>query len=119
MHEQARLNPEEFNVFHGEFGHFLKEGICTDATHRDEIAKLLRFESSKVGVGELVSLDEYTSRMLPDHKKIYYLTAPSRELAERSPYFEIFRKTNTEIIFCYTDIDDFVMTNLVRASPSL
>ena len=92
----------------------MKEGICTDVVHKDEIAKLLRFESSKIGAGEIISLDEYTSRMPPEHKKIYYLTAPSRQLAETSPYFEIFKKTNTEVLFCYSDIDDFVMTNLVR-----
>ena len=79
LHEQAGRNKELFNTFYAEFGHFLKEGVCTDVAHKDEIAKLLRFESSKAGAGKLVSLDEYISRMPPEHKKIYYLTAPSRD----------------------------------------
>jgi hypothetical protein len=45
-------------------------------------------------------------------KGIYYLSAPSREFALSSPYYESFKKTDTEVIFLYQHIDDFVMKNL-------
>lgn len=64
--------------------------------------------------GELVSLDEYVSRMPPEQKDIYYLFAPSRELALQSPYMEGFLDSNREVIFIYTAIDDFVMANLQK-----
>ena len=62
--------------------------------------------------GELVSLDEYVSRCPPEQKDIYYLFAPSRELALQSPYMEGFSKSKREVIFIYSTIDDFVMANL-------
>ena len=62
--------------------------------------------------GELVSLNEYVSRCPPEQKDIYYLFAPSRELALQSPYMEGFAKSKREVIFVYSAIDDFVMANL-------
>lgn len=56
-----------------------------------DIAKLLRFESSALGPGELTSLDDYIARCPPDQNKIYYLVAPHRGLAETSPYLETFK----------------------------
>lgn len=70
------------------------------------------FETSKGMAGELVSLDEYVSRCPPESKDIYYLCAPSRELALLSPYMEGFSKSKREVIFVYSAIDDFVMANL-------
>ena len=56
----------------------------------------------------------YISRCTPAQKNIYYLTAPSRQLAEASAYYEVFAKTGTEVLFMYAPIDDFVMTNLAE-----
>lgn len=52
------------------------------------MAKLLIYESSAKPAGERIALPEYISRMEGEQKDIYYLAAPSRELAESSPYFE-------------------------------
>jgi HSP90 family molecular chaperone len=45
--ENAKKDPAEYDKFFREFGTFLKEGACMDVVHKAEIAKLLRFESSK------------------------------------------------------------------------
>jgi len=111
LEQKMTKEREEYNKFFAEFGHFLKEGVCTDFQHKDSIAKLLMFESSTLGKNELTSLDEYVSRCSPTQDKIYFLLAPSREMAEQSPYFETFKATNTEVLFVYTPLDDFVMTN--------
>lgn len=55
---------------------------------KEEIGKLVMYETSKLPAGEIISLAEYTSKMPSDQKDIYYLAAPSRELAESSPYYE-------------------------------
>ena len=52
------------------------------------MAKLLMYDSSAKPVGEKVTLPEYINRMQDTQKDIFYLAAPSRELAESSPYFE-------------------------------
>ncbi|KAL7522101.1 hypothetical protein ACHAWX_006783 [Stephanocyclus meneghinianus] len=98
--------------FYKEYSFFLKEGICQDYESQQALSKLLYFETSKGMTGELVSLDEYVSRCPPEQKDIYYLFAPTRELALQSPYMEVFSKNKREVLFIYSPIDDFVMTNL-------
>lgn len=66
--------------------------------------------------GELSSFDEYISRCKPEQKDIYYLVAPSRDLAMMSPYLETFEKNGIEVIIVYSAIDDFVMGNLKKYS---
>lgn len=79
---------------------------------QEEIAKLLRFESSTSPAGELVSIPQYCSRLKEDQKDVYYLSAPSRELAESSPYLEALRKRNVEVLFCYEPYDELVLMQL-------
>jgi HSP90 family molecular chaperone len=76
--------------FYREYAYFLKEGVCQDFDNQVPLSKLLMFETSKGMAGELRSLDEYVSRCPPEQKDIYYLFAPSRELALQSPYMEGF-----------------------------
>ena len=64
--------------------------------------------------GEMVSLDEYVARCPPEQKEIYFLCAPSRDLAVQSPYLEAFEKVGREVMFVYTAMDDFVMANLEK-----
>ncbi|MEA1935181.1 MAG: molecular chaperone HtpG [Thermodesulfobacteriota bacterium] len=110
--EQAKADPEAYDDFWWNFGMFLKEGATTDFDHRDNIAKLMRFESSKAEKGKLISLSEYIERMQEDQKDIYYINGPSREAIESGPYIETFKKRDTEIIFTTEPIDDFVFSHL-------
>jgi HSP90 family molecular chaperone len=91
---------------------FLKEGVCHDYNFMEQLSKLLLFESSSKGEGELITLDDYISRCPPEQKQIYYLVAPNRATALQSPYFETFKKNNKEVLLLYNTIDDFVMTNI-------
>ncbi len=75
---------------------------------------MLYFETSKTLNGELSSFDEYVSRCKPEQKEIYYLCSPSREAALESPYLEAFEKSDREVIFVYSTIDEFVMSNLAK-----
>jgi len=112
LEDEARDNPEKFNNFWNTFGIFLKEGTVNDFQHQKEIARLLRFESSKTEPGKLTSLAEYIERMKEGQKVIYYLNGPSREIIESGPYLEAFRNRDLEVIYTHDPIDDFVMSNL-------
>ncbi|KAL7689668.1 putative Heat shock protein Hsp90 family [Plasmopara halstedii] len=114
LERESTKEPEKFENFFKEFGQFIKEGICTDFVNKESLAKLLRYESSHVDGGKLTTLDEYVSRCPPDQNEIYYLCAPTRAIAETSPYFEVFKKMNKEVLFVYSPIDDFVMTNIAE-----
>ena len=112
LEDKAKTDPDAYRTFYVEFNYFLKEGICADFQYQQQLAKLLRFESSTLKEGELTTFDEYISRCRPEQKKVYYLMAPDRNAAVNSPYFETFKKNGVEVLFLYTTIDDFVMSNL-------
>ena len=112
--DKAKKDSRSFLEFYKDYGFFLKEGIITgtEQYEKEEIAKLLRFESSNEEEGKLVSIPEYCSRMKPGQRDIYYLAAPSRQLAETSPYFEAMKKDEAEILFCYEPYDELVLMQL-------
>ena len=107
------------NDFYKEYSYFLKEGICQDTDAQHHLTKLLRYESSRVQssdvVGaELVSFDDYISRMRPEQSDIYFLLAPDRKAALNSPYLEAFENADVEVLLMYTGIDEFVMANVQK-----
>ena len=110
--EQAKKDPEKYNGFFTDFGIYLKEGATSDYSYRDEIAKLLRFESSKSEAGKFISLEDYVERMVEGQEEIYYINGSSRTAAESGPYVEAFRKRDIEIIYTLEPIDDFVMNHI-------
>ncbi|XP_030028157.1 heat shock protein 75 kDa, mitochondrial [Manduca sexta] len=114
MIDMSTKEPVSYNSFYKDYSIFLKEGIVTSQSplEREEIAKLLRFESSKLNSGQRTSLAEYSERQKDDQKTIYYLAAPSRELAESSPYYESLKKRNLEVLFCYDMYDELVLLEL-------
>lgn len=111
--EQAKRDEKEYLDFFREFGQYIKEGVCADFELKQDAAKLLRFESTSGDRGELVSLDDYISRMVPEQEdRIYYLAAPSRESAMASAYMEACVANKVEVLLLTSTIDEFVMTNL-------
>ena len=112
LEEEAEDRAETYIEFYKKFGIYLKEGIVTDYSYREQISKLLRFESSNSEKDILTSLPDYISRMKEDQKEIYYLYAPDRESLENSPHYEAFKARTIEVLFLYDHIDEFVMNNL-------
>uniref|UniRef100_A0A2K5F8F8 Histidine kinase/HSP90-like ATPase domain-containing protein n=1 Tax=Aotus nancymaae TaxID=37293 RepID=A0A2K5F8F8_AOTNA len=83
--EQSKKDAEKYaNLF------IMREGIVTMAEQevKEDIAKLLRYESSALPAGQLTSLLEYANRMRAGTRNIYYLCAPNWHLAEHSPYYK-------------------------------
>lgn len=113
LQERAKKQPEEYEAFYRDYGLFLKEGIVTstDSAEKEEIAKLLRFESSKSATSR-ISLDDYYTSVGPDQKEIFYLAAPNRVLAESSPYYESLKKRDELVLFCYEPYDELVLMQL-------
>ncbi|XP_072040143.1 heat shock protein 75 kDa, mitochondrial-like [Amphiura filiformis] len=112
--DQMKKDKDKYNKFFSEYGVFLREGIVAspEQSEKEDIAKLLRYESSALPAGELTSLTEYSSRMKPGQRNIYYIHAPNRHLAEVSPYFEAFKAKDREVLFCYDEYDELTMLQL-------
>src|SRR5476651_2253093 len=111
LDEEAEKRPDAYNEFYAEFGIFLKEGAAIDYTHKEQITKLLRFESSLTEKGKTTSLTDYVTRMGADQKEIFYLVGPNRAAIESGPYLEGFKARNLEVLFCYESVDEYVMNN--------
>jgi len=115
LEKESKERSEKFNKFYQEFSMYIKEGVCTDYANKEDIARLLRMESSHTENGLTTTLEEYESRMKKEQKDIFYLIVPSRQFAEQSPYYESFKAADIEVLFLYdTRLDDFVMSNLAE-----
>ena len=66
--------------------------------------------SSKLPPGETISIAEY--EMKAGQRDIYYLAAPSRQLAENSPYYEALKEKDVDVLFCYESYDELVLMQL-------
>ncbi|KAI4366312.1 hypothetical protein MLD38_022201 [Melastoma candidum] len=102
----------QYTKFWNEFGKSIKLGIIEDATNRNRLAKLLRFESTQSD-GKLTSLDQYISRMKPGQKDIFYITGTNKEQLEKSPFLERLKKKNYEVIFFTDPVDEYLMQYLM------
>jgi molecular chaperone HtpG len=113
LEELAANKPEEYAEFWKSFGVVLKEGIIEDPAQKERIAKLLRFHSTtEAGDAASVTLEQYVSRMKPEQKAIYYLTADSPAAARNSPHLEGFRAQNMEVLLLTDRIDEWVAGHL-------
>jgi TNF receptor-associated protein 1 len=112
LEEEAKNRPDGYTEFYQQFGIYLKEGAALDFTHKEQLTKLLRFESSLTEKGKTTSLSDYVSRLGSEQKEIYYLLGASREAIENGPYLEGFKARNLEVLFCYESVDEYVMNNV-------
>ena len=111
----AEKEPEKYAAFWKEFGQVLKEGLAEDFGNRDDIARLLRFTSTKSASDEPdVSLADYAGRMKEGQQHIYYLLAPGLAAAQASPHLEAFRKKGIEVLLLGEGegIDNWVVASL-------
>ena len=110
--EKARKVPDEYADFYKNFHRFLKEGVVSDPTHRETLADLLRFESSRTESGQTTTLGEYVDRMGADQREIYFLQGGTRSSIEAGPYLEAFTARHLEVLYLTDPIDEFVMDHL-------
>ncbi len=112
LSEIASKNAEKYAKIYGSIGRFIKEGAAMDFDHRNDLAKLLRFDSSLFEDGKSTSLQDYVSRMKPDQKEIYYASGSDRETIENGPYVEAFKARGLEVLYFYDPVDGFVAGSL-------
>jgi molecular chaperone HtpG len=112
LQKMAKNDAEKYTQYWKEFGRQFKLGY-TDYANQEKFVDLLRFDSSFFSEGEkLTSIAEYTTRLKPDQKEIYYLFAQNREAMLSNPYLEIFKKKGLEVLYLYDPIDEFVMDGI-------
>ncbi|MFD2169498.1 molecular chaperone HtpG [Tumebacillus lipolyticus] len=104
---------EKYEQFFESFGKQLKFGVYSDFGGRKEsLQDLLMFHSSKEK--QLVTLEEYVSRMPEEQKYIYYATGESIERIEKLPQTEIVTDKGYELLYFTDDIDEFAIKSLMN-----
>ncbi|GMR41569.1 hypothetical protein PMAYCL1PPCAC_11764, partial [Pristionchus mayeri] len=114
--QQMKKDPIKYNDIYKNIALYLKEGIVLEADQnvKEDIARLLQLESSNSKARTLTSLPDYISRMQEGQKDIYYMYAPSRQLAESSPYLEVVKGEGKEVLFLLDPADEVVFLSLAQ-----
>merc|ERR1712070_135351 len=115
--QQAKKDAEKYAKFFKGYAYYLKAGVIEDkeanhGRHKDDILKLLRFESSNNAKGETISLEQYVETSKDGQKNIYYFTVPDRQTGMSSPYMEQFIQRERNVLMMYEDIDEFVINSI-------
>ncbi|WLR43300.1 molecular chaperone HtpG [Bacillus carboniphilus] len=99
--------------FFESFGRQLKYGIYSDfGANKDDLQDLIMFYSSKEK--ELVTLDEYVSRMPEEQKYIYFASGETYERIDKLPQTELVKDKGFEILYFIDDVDEFAINVLGR-----
>ncbi len=109
---QAKNDPEAYLDFYTKFGRFLKEGIATSFEHQEQLAGLIRFESTSTDAGTQTSFAEYIERAADDQEEIYFLTGASRSVLEKGPYLEAFKARGIEVALFTDQVDQYVLDSM-------
>ncbi len=108
-----KKDAEKYQAFWKEFGSVLKEGPSEDFANKEKIAKLLLFSTTQVADAvQSQSLEDYTARMKPEQKAIYYIVSDTPQAARNSPHLEVFRKKGIEVLLLSDRVDEWLMSHL-------
>jgi molecular chaperone HtpG len=104
LKDMKEQRPETYRTFWTEFGTVLKEGLVAFEEGHDRLLELVLAPSTDGPTP--TSLGDYVTRMKEGQPAVYYVTAPTRETAERSPHLEAFRARGYEVLFFLDPIDE-------------
>lgn len=111
LKQMAAKDPDTYQRFWSEFGHFVKEGIAANDENKDELAPLLRFRSTTIP-DQWSSLDEYLEHIKPGQDKIYYILGDDESSVSRSPHLDYFQTHCYQVLTLTDPVDSFMLLGL-------
>jgi molecular chaperone HtpG len=110
--DMLKEDRKHYETFWVNFGATLKEGLIREFDKKETLLPIFLFSSSTQS--ELTSLSEYTTRMKPGQKAIYYLSGNSLDVLKNSPLLERLNQKGLEVLLLDHPIDEFVAQRLDR-----
>jgi molecular chaperone HtpG len=103
--KKIKKDSDAYDVFWGNFGKVIKEGLYEDDENREKIVEICRFHSSQKSA--LISLEAYIEAMPDGQSDIYYLTSDDMTKAVVSPHLEGFAAKSIDVLLLTDPIDEF------------
>ncbi len=114
LQKLATERPDDYKLFWKEHAKVFKHGY-SDFSNKDKFIELIRFNSSTCqNQDEIISLNDYVSRMKPEQEEIYYSLGNSYNSIKNNPHFEIFERKGLEVLFLYDPFDEFMLSALAN-----
>ena len=111
----AKDESEKYATYWKEFGVAFKEGLAEDPGNQENIAALLRFNSTaSEDLSQDRSLDDYLEAAGEEQDAVYFLIADTPEAARNSPHLEALRERGIEVLLLSDRIDEWVMQHLTE-----
>ncbi|CAG9327397.1 unnamed protein product [Blepharisma stoltei] len=103
---------ERYAEFWKNFSKAIKTGVIEDASNRNKLVKLLRFQSTATSGDEkdLTSFAEYVERMPSTQEFIYYLAGEDLEALKKAPHIQKLVKMGYEVILLDDPLDEFAFS---------
>ena len=111
LSEMKEKEFDKYLKFYKEFSRILKEGVHMDFDRRETIGELLLFPSTKAEKDKYRSIPEYVNDMKEGQEEIYYITGSSLDETLESPYLEVLKEKDYEVLIMLEDIDDVIMSS--------
>jgi molecular chaperone HtpG len=114
LEEMKRDQEEDYLKFWAAFGPVLKEGLLPGGTQdQDKLLDLIMAPSTHHET-QPTSLEQYVGRMKEGQDAIYFLVAPSRDTAARSPLLEAFKAKGYEVLLFWDPVDELWLERAPR-----
>jgi molecular chaperone HtpG len=114
LQKLATERPDDYKLFWKEHAKVFKHGY-SDFSNKDKFIELIRFNSSTCqNQDEIISLNDYVSRMKSEQEEIYYSLGNSYNSIKNNPHFEIFERKGLEVLFLYDPFDEFMLSALAN-----
>jgi HSP90 family molecular chaperone len=107
----AKDSAEKYNTFWENYSRFIKQGIAIENEKPEALFPLLRFKTTKE-TKKWSSLEDYTNRMKPDQKEIYYILGDDDASALHSPHLDVVRHYDYEVLLLTDPVDAFMLVKL-------
>ena len=105
LRKKLNSEKEEYINFWKNFGPVLKEGIYEDFDRKESLLEISLFKQSEST--ELITLEEYISKMPKKQKDIYFITGENYDSMINNPSLEGYKSRNINVLILDDPVDSF------------